>query len=209
MYVTTSGVILKKRNFNEADRLLTIFTKDFGKITAIAKGVKRPKSKKAGHLELGNWCKIMVAKGKNLDLIAEVQLKKAFGIENFTEEKANRIYHVLELIDSLLAPSQKNLQIYNLLVNYLNRISKGEDFNAISAIFKIKLLNYLGFFSAKSLKDSKSKMLIIALEEGTFESITRTNSINENSYLKLSAFCDSIIEKVTESNIKTTRFLNG
>ncbi len=66
MYFKTEGVIIAKKNFGEADRILTIFTRDHGKIGCIAKGVRRPRSKKAGHVELGNWCKFFIARGKIL-----------------------------------------------------------------------------------------------------------------------------------------------
>ena len=80
MYLNTEAVVLSRRNFGEADRIITLFTRDHGKITVLAKGVRRPRSKKAGHLEIGSWCKIFVARGKNLDLLTEVEIKQAFGI---------------------------------------------------------------------------------------------------------------------------------
>ena len=95
MYFRTEGVILSHRNFGEADRILTIYTRDQGKVIALAKGVRRPKSRKAGHVELGNWSKIFVARGKNLDLLTEVELKRSFGIVDFSVQKANKIYHLL------------------------------------------------------------------------------------------------------------------
>ena len=60
----TEGVVLSQKNFAEADRLLTIYTRDFGKLHALAKGARRPISKKAGHTQLGNWCKILIVRGK-------------------------------------------------------------------------------------------------------------------------------------------------
>ena len=138
MYFRTEGVIIGRRNFGEADRILTIYTKDFGKVVALAKGVRRPRSRKGGHVELGNWCKVFIARGKNLDLLTEVELKKAFGIENFSPEKANKIYHLLELTNQMTAEKQKNPGVFILLVNFLKKISKDEDFNLISVSFKVK-----------------------------------------------------------------------
>ena len=74
MYLRTEGVILKRRNFGEADRILTIYTRDYGKVICLAKGVRRPRSKKAGHLELGSWCKIFAVHGKNLDQIGRAHV---------------------------------------------------------------------------------------------------------------------------------------
>lgn len=208
MYYRTEGVILNKRNFSEADRLLTIYTRDSGKISALAKGVRRPRSKKSGHLEIGNWCKLFVAKGKNLDIITEVELKKAFGIANFKEEKAVRIYHLLELVDLLTAPHQKNKSVFILLVQFLKKIVDQENFNLLSTVFKIKLLSLLGFFSAKNLS-FKSKKFFEIIENQEFEQVKEKVNLAKSDYLKLSRFLDSMIEDLASRKINTTRFLNG
>ncbi|MDD5191431.1 MAG: DNA repair protein RecO, partial [Dehalococcoidales bacterium] len=61
----TSGVIIRKTKLGEADRILTIYTPDLGKMDAVAKGVRRPKSKMAGHLELLTYSQINLARGRN------------------------------------------------------------------------------------------------------------------------------------------------
>lgn len=209
MYSKTEGVILFRSNFGEADRLITIYTRDFGKVTVIAKGVRRPRSKKAGHLEPGSWCKLFIARGRNMDILTEVQIKKAFGIDNFTETKANRIYHLLELINRLTPDHQKNQRLFNLLVNFLNLVAKGEDFNLISGIFKIKMMSNLGFFSSKSYESYKSGEIIRILEDEDFNFIKSTVKLSQKSNLKLLRFLDSMIEQVSEHELKTNRFLNG
>src|SRR4030042_3848488 len=116
MYFRTEGIILSRKNFGESDRILSIYTRDYGKVTALAKGVRRPKSRKAGHVEIGNWCKVFIARGKNLDLLTEVELIKAFGIADFESTKANKIYHLLELVEKLTPEDQKNSYVFHLLV---------------------------------------------------------------------------------------------
>ncbi len=209
MYSKTEGVILSRRNFGEADRLITIYTRDFGKVTVIAKGVRRPRSRKAGHLELGSWCKLFIAKGKNLDILTEVEIKKAFGIDNFTYAKANKIYHLLELVNKLTPEHQKNQKLFNLLVNFLNLTAAGEDFNLVSGIFKIKVMSNLGFFSSKSYEAYKSGEIIKILEDEEFSLIKKTVKLSKESNLKLLRFLDSMIEQVSEHELKTNRFLNG
>ena len=200
---------MARRSFGEADRILTIYTKDYGKISAIGKGVRRPRSKKGGHLELGNWCKLFVAKGKNLDLLTEVETKKAFGIDNFSNIKANKIYHLLELVDALTQNEQKNKKVFFLLVEFLNEISKENNFDLISSVFKVKLLSELGFFSAKNLKGSKSQQFLQSLENENFENLQKRVKLNKDSYLKLLTFLDSMIENLIERTLKTNRFVNG
>lgn len=207
MYFRSDGVILSSRNFGEADKILRIFTKDHGKISVLAKGVRRPKSKKGGHVEIGNWCKIFVANGKSLDLLTEVELKKAFGHENLTYEKNAKIFHILELVDMLSQEHQKNFTVYKLLVQYLDKINKVNNFNLISSIFKVKLLSNLGFFSAKTLNAKNAKKVITILEDDDFEKIEAKVKLDKPSYLKLLKFLDSMIETIADKQFKTARFL--
>src|SRR3990172_7987669 len=116
MYYRTEGVILFRRNFGEADRILTFYTRDLGKLYALATGVRRPKSRKGGHVEIGNCCKFF--------------------------------------IDKLTAKKQKNIKVFSLLIEFLQKIVNAEDFKLLSIVFKIKLLSLLGFFSAKNLSNS-------------------------------------------------------
>jgi len=205
----TEGVVLSQKNFAEADRLLTIYTRDFGKLHALAKGVRRPKSKKAGHTQLGNWCKMLIVRGKSLDLITEIETKRAFGFENLSVQKAVEIYHFLELVNLLTAQNQKNIQIFSLLVNFLKKLDGGYDYKLLSAVFKIKLISNLGFFSAENLKDSNLKVFLKFCEEKDFDSITTKIDLSEKNHLKLSLFLDSMIENAAERKLKTSRFLNG
>ena len=207
MYFKTEGVILSRRNFGESDRILTIFTRDHGKLTALAKGVRRPKSRKGGHVEIGNWCKLFIARGKNIDLLTEVETKKAFGIADFTAAKANKIYHLLELVESLTEIKQKNPGVFILLVKFLKKIAVGENFNLISLVFKVKLLSTLGFFSAKNLKDSVAKSIFVTIENEDFDIIKEKFNFKESAYLKLLSFLDSMIENLTQTKLKTTKFL--
>ena len=69
----TEGIILKRMNYGEADRILTIYTLHHGKIRAMAKGVRKLQSRKAGSLELFNHSVLFLIKGKNLDLVTEAQ----------------------------------------------------------------------------------------------------------------------------------------
>ncbi len=209
MYFRTEGVIIGRRNFGEADRILTIYTKDFGKISTLAKGVRRPRSRKSGHVELGNWCKVFIARGKNLDLLTEVELKRAFGIANFSQNTANKIYHLLELVNNLTAEKQKNPGVFILLVNFLKKITKEEDFNLVSLAFKVKLLSLLGFFSAKNISNVKVKKVLATVEDEDYEIVKQKLNLTQNSYLKLLSFLDSMIESLIDTRLKTSRFLNA
>ncbi|MDO8572101.1 MAG: recombination protein O N-terminal domain-containing protein, partial [bacterium] len=72
MTFKATGYIIGKKYFREADRLYTIYTAEYGKIEAMAQGVRKLSSKLAGHLELFHKASFTIAKGKQIDRIATV-----------------------------------------------------------------------------------------------------------------------------------------
>lgn len=145
----TEGIVVKRRNFNEADRILTIFTKNKGKVTVKAKGVRRIASKRSPHTELLNYgvFNLYQAGGESsMPILTEVET-----IENYSDLKKDlkRIglaYHFCELIDSLCAENQENEEIFILLNQALKKISDDNRLDLISYRFELKLLKLLGFY---------------------------------------------------------------
>ncbi|MDZ4209873.1 MAG: DNA repair protein RecO, partial [Candidatus Curtissbacteria bacterium] len=112
----TEGIVLKRSNFGEADRIVTIFSKHFGKIKVLAKGIRKTTSRKGGNLELFNWVRIFVACGKNLDIVTEAETVKAFRIWRRDLRKVALAYHFCELTDKLTAENVPHKEIFDLLV---------------------------------------------------------------------------------------------
>jgi len=148
----TEGVILKRSNYGEADRILTIYTKHYGKIRAIAKGVRKITSRKGGNLELFNHCVLFLARGRNLDIVTEAQVVNSFSRLGDDLEKAAGAFYLVELIDQLTPDGQVNRQVFDLLIEGLAQISAdanadecGKNINR----FEVNLLRLLGFWSDK------------------------------------------------------------
>ena len=74
----TEAIILKQIPIGEADRIFTLFTANLGKIKAVAKGVRKPKSRIGGHLEPLSHCSLMIARGRNLDIISSAETLNSF-----------------------------------------------------------------------------------------------------------------------------------
>ena len=148
MYIQTEGIIISHKDFQEADKLLTIYTKTHGKISCIAKGARRPRSKKAGHIELGTWCKLLVARGKNIDLLCEVETKRAFGLDNFLKKvNSNENFKLLasvfkiKLLSNLGFFSSHNLKNSDLKKFFETLESQG--FDKLQDTIKLEDKNYL------------------------------------------------------------------
>lgn len=146
----TEGVILRRLNFGEADKILTLFTKHYGKIQTIAKGVRKMTSRKGGNLELFNWVVVFLTAGKNLDLITEVQVKDSFAGFRRNLKKVSLAYYLCELVDKLCPDRQKNEEIFFLLVKNLAVLeeeklsSQGKD--EFVRAFERRVLESLGFW---------------------------------------------------------------
>lgn len=144
--IKVEAIVLKRRNVGEADRLLTIFTKQNGKIQVKAIGARRITSRRSPHTELLNRSVFTLYKGSGMPIVTE-----ATTIESFPEIKSNLLkvgfaYHICELIDGLCAENQENMPIFSLLHATLLRLAKEEDVLDAIHEFEIQLLTSLGFY---------------------------------------------------------------
>lgn len=141
----TEGVIVKGFNFGEADRILTIFTKHYGKIKARAPGVRRLTSRKAGNLELFNQVRIFLAKGKTFDVLTEVEVINSFENVRRDLKKVSVFYYFSELVERLTAEGQEHQQVYDLLVESFEKVLQGQSLRKSVIGFQKNILEILGF----------------------------------------------------------------
>lgn len=121
------GIVIRRVNFGEKDKLLTIFTKNFGKSVLLAKGIRAIHSKKAPHLELFTRVSFYAAIGRNIDIVTEAYTLEAYPNLRKNLEKVAFTYGVVEIIDRLCAEHQEHLMIYDLLTDTLKKIDANHD----------------------------------------------------------------------------------
>jgi DNA repair protein RecO (recombination protein O) len=141
----TEAIIIKRIKLGEADRILTLYTPELGKIKAVAKGTRRPKSKLGGHVELLTHSQLMLARGRNLDIITQAQT-----IDNFLPLKDNlgsisSGMYISELVDSFTAEHIENRRLFDLLLDTLNQLSQPKDSETVLRYFELHVLDYLGY----------------------------------------------------------------
>ena len=147
---TVEAVVLGSRNFEEADRLLTLFTLQLGKITVIAKGVRRITSKRGGNLDILNCVTVTLVTGRSLRIVTEAQVINAYPNLKDNLSKAFYAYYILELVNSLTVEEQEHPDIFLLLKQVLTLFSK-EPRRILITAFEIKLLSSLGFWNDQIL----------------------------------------------------------
>ena len=141
----TEAIIIKKTKLGEADRILTLYTPHLGKIQAVAKGVRRPRSKLAGHLELLTYSLVSLARGRNLDTIIGSQTTNSFLRLKSDLELASYALYVTELIDKFTADEVENYPLFQLLLETLERLCEADDKELVLRYFELHLLDKVGY----------------------------------------------------------------
>ncbi len=138
------GIVLKRSNLGEADRILTIFTDKLGKIKAIGKGIRKQMSRSAGHLEPFCLSNLVIAEGKSLDIITEAETIECFYYLRNKLELTNLSCYLAEIIDKLTVEHEKHPDVFELFLEALRNVNQIEN-NLLIAYFESKLLSDLGF----------------------------------------------------------------
>lgn len=145
----TEGIVVKRRNFGEADRILTIFSKEHGKIQTKAPGVRKIHSRRSAHIELLNLSQFCLY--KNPSSVFSI-VTEAVTIENFSFikkdlPKMGYAYYICELIDGLCPENQESNKVFELLKSTLLQLEEIKDCRRLIDIFEKELLVSLGFGS--------------------------------------------------------------
>ena len=139
------SVVIRQRDLGEADRILTLYTRERGKLSAVAKGIKRPRSKLAGSLQSFSHAVVQMAAGRSLDIVTQAQ---AIDGHYRLREDMNRYAHasyVAELLDALTDEGLSDMKTFELLLSTLAALDRGEDSATMVRSFELKLLRRLGY----------------------------------------------------------------
>lgn len=155
----TEGIIIKRRNFGEADRILTLVTPYNGKIRVKAPGVRKITSRRSSHIELLNLSILTLYKSSRsqFSIVTEAETQEEFRPIKNSLKKIGFAYYVCELADGLCPENQENKKAFFLIRDTLLRIANNYDNKSIIEDFEDKLLVLLGFLGeSHSLKDKQA-----------------------------------------------------
>ena len=141
----TEAIIIKKIKLGEADRILSLYTPHLGKMRAVAKGVRRPRSKMAGHLELLTHSQVSLARGRNLDTITGSQTINSFLPLKSDLQLTSQALYAVELIDQFTADNVENYPLFQLLLETMHNLCQGNNNELILRYFELHLLNLVGY----------------------------------------------------------------
>lgn len=141
----TEAVVLRRGDLGEADRLLTVFSPKYGKLRLVAKGVRRPTSRKAGHLEPLTRVDLLLAKGRELDIITQAQSLQTYPLPTEDLERLGYALYAAELLDHFSVAEGETRSQYRLLTDTLERLSGGAEPAPAIRHFELQLLEVSGF----------------------------------------------------------------
>ncbi|MFO7322641.1 MAG: DNA repair protein RecO [Chloroflexota bacterium] len=142
----TDAIILKRRDFNEADRLLTVFTPKHGKIDVIAKGARKPTSTKAGHVELFTRVDMLIHRGRDFGILSQAEMVEPFLALRDDLQRGAYASYAAELVDRFTGSEDEDQRhLYNLLDSTLQRLCEEDDLRLVIRYFEIHLLGLAGF----------------------------------------------------------------
>lgn len=144
--IKTKGINIKSIKVGEADKILTLFTKEFGKISCLAKGARRPISKFGGRLELFSFNDYLLATGRSLYIASQVETIESFYKLREEEYPLKAASFIVKLTNASTEIEQKNPALFDLLLDMLHLLKGGLSPNTLKLVFELKLMDIEGFF---------------------------------------------------------------
>ena len=140
------GIVLARRNYGEADRILSVYTKNHGRVSFIAKGIRRPASRKRGHLEVFNQFKFQAASGRGLDMLTEAEIIESFSEVRKSLKKISLAYYFMEVIGRITHEGERNEELYSHVLENLRMLKFETKLKALRTNFVYNLLTVLGYW---------------------------------------------------------------
>lgn len=158
----TQGIVIKQLDYGEADKILTVLTKEAGKISVIAKGIRKPLSKWAGHLELFVLADLVLIEGRNFYIFSEAESKNFFPALRESLKSSGLAYFLAEILNKTLGEDEPQPKTFDLFLETLDKIGRHPN-EIILPYFIFNLFGILGFrpevgrcvICAEDLKEAK------------------------------------------------------
>lgn len=207
--IKVEGIILRRRSLGEADRILTVFSYQKGKISVLAKGVRKITSRRSGNVELLNRVLMFLHPAKSFLILTE-----ATSLDTYQRLKEDLTllavaFHIIELVDKLTAENQENRILYEHLVDVLQRLTRNPRQILIRA-FEVKILSNQGFSSfiddryvgeVGGVGEILKKLEVLSWDE--IEKI----KISQKEALELESVLRYHVERVIEGRLKSRQLL--
>lgn len=147
MILKTEGIVLKTFDFRETSRIATFFTKEYGKVKGVLKGIRKDPRKFGSYLDKFSVNDIVYYQYRRSDLhlISQCDLKTYFFAVREDYRRNMAAQYALELIDVIMPAEEPGRKIYQLLLDYLGALETVRDIDKLVHVFQVKILLLSGF----------------------------------------------------------------
>lgn len=149
MILKTEGIVLKTFDLRETSRIALFFTKEYGKVSGVLKGIRKDHKKFGSSVDRFTVNDIVYYQYRNSDLhlISHCDLKSYFYPIRQDLKKSLAASYILELVNLIMPPEEKNVKIYRLMLDFLESLQSLEhnDTSLLVHFFQIKILSFSGF----------------------------------------------------------------
>ena len=147
MIVKTEAIVLKSFDFRETSRIVTFYTREFGKVKGILKGIRKDPRKFGSSVDRFSVNDIVFYQHRNSDihLVSQCDMKEYYLPIRHDLKKMTAASYILELVDAIMPVEQRNDDIYALILQYFSSLQTDADIGKLVHIFQIKTLLYSGF----------------------------------------------------------------
>jgi DNA repair protein RecO (recombination protein O) len=163
---TYSGeaIVLGRKNYGEADRIVSVYSKDHGRTALIAKGIRRPESRKRGHLEIFSLLKFQAVSGRGIDLMTEADIIDDFKEIRKNLSKISLAYYFMEVIGKITHEQEQNIDLFNLILDSLNKLKTETKLKKLRLDFVLKLLTTMGYWPEGKVLPNPDEVLEEVIE---------------------------------------------
>jgi len=213
----TQAVVLKQIPLGEADRIITVCTPNMGLIRAVAKGVRRSKSKLRGHIELLNHISLSLNRGRNLDIVSEAESINSFGNLRNNLKRLSVAFYVAEIVHGFSAEESPNIDLYRLLLTALSALEVADQLDLIVRYCEISALSGSGYkpelhscVDCRSILEPRDHVFSYLKRFMQKETLLNTAGLKVSSKLlnEVAHANRMYIKFIMEKELKTTRFMD-
>src|SRR3989344_6573029 len=152
---SSEGIILSRKNYGDADRILIVLSKNFGKLGLLCKGIRKIKSKKRGHLEIFSRVKFSAVHGNGMDIMTEAETINDFSGVRINLNKISLAYYFCEVVNKITHEDGHPTTVYSLLSTVLEELEQTTELKKLRLNFIYDLLTNMGYWpTGKKLIDA-------------------------------------------------------
>jgi len=147
MIPKSEAIVLKSFDYRETSKIATFFTKDYGKVSGVLKGIRKDQKKFGSNIDRFSVNDLVYYRytRSDLHLISQCDLKQYFFPIRQDYKRNIAANYVTELVDSIMQVEQVNKRIYRLMLDYFTSLETEKDIDKLIHIFQIKILLLSGF----------------------------------------------------------------